>query len=277
MKTTMNKKSLLAGVWMTVMLAVIGTGASYGQSENKSRSIPVPGLATSLTVDLGGGVTMQLVLIRPGSFQMGSAKGSDEKPTHKVTITKPFYLGKYVITQEQWQQVMGNNPSRFKNAQHPVEQVSWDDCQNFIAKLNEKLPGQTFRLPTEAEWEYACRAGTTTDYSFGDNEAALGEYAWYTGNSGATTHPVGEKKPNPWGLYDMHGGVWEWCADWYAGSYTAGDQTDPVGPSSGAGRVLRGGAWYLDTAYCRAAFRGDFAPSSRYDIFGLRVVAVTNP
>jgi formylglycine-generating enzyme required for sulfatase activity len=224
-----------------------------------------------LAVDLGGGMTMQFVLIRPGTFQMGSAKGvqgPSEEPVHKVTITKPFYLGKYLVTQEQWERVMGSNPSSFKGAKNPVESVNWDDCQNFIVKLKEKVPGQTFRLPTEAEWEYACRAGSTTDYSFGDGESSLGEYAWYTNNSVNTTHAVGEKKPNAWGLYDMHGNVWECCADYVYG-YIADDQTDPVGPSEGPFYIVRGGAWNDDPTFLRSSTRS-FGGANRLNSYGLR-------
>jgi formylglycine-generating enzyme required for sulfatase activity len=160
-----------------------------------------------------GSVALDLVLIQPGSFTMGDdgGDGSAEKPAHKVTISKPFYLGKYEVTQDQWEAVMGANPSYFKGPENPVEDVSWDDCQKFLKKLNERLPGTggTVRLPTEAEWEYACRAGTTTKYSFGDTRSDLGEYAWYGGNSHNKNHPVGEKKPNAWGLYDIHGNVCE--------------------------------------------------------------------
>ena len=139
-----------------------------------------------------------------------------------MTITKPFYLGKYEVTQEQWEAVMGSNPSHFKGPKNPVEQVSWDDCQQFLVKLNAKSGGQgsKFVLPTEAQWEYACRAGSTGKFCFGDDEKQLGEYAWYEANSGDKTHPVGEKKPNTFGLHDMHGNVWEWCQDWY-GEYGA--------------------------------------------------------
>ena len=160
----------------------------------------VPGPKKTESIDLGGGARMELVLVRPGSFTMGSDTGSsDEKPVHKVTLTKPFYLGKFEVTQEQWQSVMGSNPSNFKGPKLPVEQVSWNDCQSFLAKLQEKT-GRKFALPTEAQWEYACRAGTTTSYSFGDGDASLAEYAWYSPNSASSTHPAGEKKPNPWAL-----------------------------------------------------------------------------
>jgi formylglycine-generating enzyme required for sulfatase activity len=222
-------------------------------------------------------VSLDLVLIQPGSFTMGDDGGeSDEIPAHKVTITKPFYLGKYEVTQEQWEAVMGANPSYSKGPKKPVENVSWNDCQEFVKKLNERLAGTSaaVRLPTEAEWEYACRAGTTTKYSFGDNESDLGDYAWYDGNSNNKTHPVGEKKPNARGLYDMHGNVWEWCRDWYDDKgyerYQRGDLTPP---SSGASRVLRGGSWVNDDPDdFRCACRLQSHPDFRYgDFFGFRV------
>ena len=231
-------------------------------------------------IDLGGGVTMQFVLIHPGSFQMGSENGQvDEEPVHKVTITKPFYLGRYLVTQEQWERVMGSNPSHFKDPKRPVEEVSWYDCQKFLTKLNEKAPGHNFRLPTEAEWEYAARAGSTTEDSFGYDASPLDECAWYTENAGWGTHPVGEKKPNTWDLFDMHGNVWEWCADWYCAptatdnyrGYPPGDQTDPLGPSTGSGRVVRGGSWYQVAAEdMRSASRSNAAPESFNFDLGLR-------
>ena len=224
----------------------------------------VPG---TLIVDLGGGVTMDFMLIRPGIFTMGSDKGGNER-AHKVTLTKPFYLGKTEVTQEQWQQVMGGNPSVFKGAKNPVENVSWDDCQEFVVKLRKKVPGQTFRLPTEAEWEYSCRAGTAGDYA-----GNLDEMAWYDDNSDHEKHPVGQKEPNAWGLHDMHGNVWEWCADWF-GDYPNGAVTDPTGPSTGSGRVNRGGAWGSDGADCRSANRDRDTPARRDDLIGFRVAAV---
>jgi formylglycine-generating enzyme required for sulfatase activity len=228
------------------------------------------GLKENLTVDLGGGVTMQFVLIRPDTFTMGSDECSNATP-HKVTITKPFYLGKFEVTQEQWQAVMGSNPSRFKGSKNPVEMVSWEDCQKFIQRLGEKVPGQTFRLPTEAEWEYACRAGSTTEYGYGDDDGQSDQYAWHKNNSGVGTHPVGEKKPNAWGLYDMHGNVREWCQDWY-GEYDSSAATDPVGPSIGSNRVLRGGSWDFHAASGRCANRLNREPSYRTYSYGSRVV-----
>jgi DNA-binding helix-hairpin-helix protein with protein kinase domain len=243
--------------------ALIPSDARMAALRKKVAAIPGP--KKKLTVDLGGTVTMELVLIRPGTFQMG-----EKQSAHKVTLTKAFYLGKCLVTQEQWERVMGSNPSNFKRAKNPVETVSWDDCQTFIRKLGEKVPGQTFRLPTEAEWEYACRAGSTGEYCYGDGEGGLGEYAWYDSNSGRTTHPVGEKKPNAWGLYDMHGNVWEWCADWY-GDYPNGEVTNPTGPGSGQFRVLRGGSWRDNPGYCRSASRFRNSPVNRNYNFGVRL------
>ena len=227
-----------------------------------------------MTVELGGGVKMEFILIPAGSFRMGSDKSAlSAKPVHKVTITKPFYLGKYEVTQAQWEAVMGGNPSDFKGARNPVIRVSWEDCQTFLQKLQEKVPGQTFRLPTEAEWEYACRAGGTADYCYGNNASSLGDYAWYNSNSDEKLHPVGEKKPNAWGLYDMPGNVWEWCADWYE-VFNSKVATDPVGPSTGPGRVMRGGSWLDAGTLCRSGERGYCEPPARCKHIGLRVVAV---
>lgn len=202
-------------------------------------------LRTEVTLDLGGGVQLELVLIPAGEFLMGDEKGTDDqKPVHRVVITQPFYLGKYPVTQEQWQAVTGRNPSSFQGPTNPVENVNWLDCQESLAKLNEKFGAEVVKLslPTEAQWEYACRARRTTRYSFGDDVAKAGDYAWWAGNSGGTSHPVGEKKPNAWGLYDLYGNVWEWCADWFdADYYRDSPAEDPAGPDSGISRVVRGG------------------------------------
>ena len=233
-------------------------------------------LPKELTLDLGGGVKLELVLIPAGKFMMGSAVGEKDRVAtetqHEVTLSKPFYMGKYAVTQEQYEKVMGANPSHFKGAKNPVETVSWDNAQDFCKKLSA-TSGKTVRLPTEAEREYACRAGSTTTYCFGDNENGLGEYAWYASNSDNKTHPVGEKKPNAWGLYDMHGNVWEWCQDWY-GDYPAGAVTDPQGAAQGAGRVLRGGCWGGVPGGCRSARRGSGFPGCRSGGVGFRVVVV---
>jgi formylglycine-generating enzyme required for sulfatase activity len=234
-----------------------------------------------LTLDLGKGVAMRLVLIRPGKFMMGSSDSEqgrlgNEGPQHEVVITKPFYMGVTEVTQAQYEAVMGTNPSAFKGPMNPVESVSWDEAVEFCRRLSEKT-GKTVRLPTEAEWEYACRAGTTTAFSFGDADSALGDYAWYSANSGNKTHPVGRKKPNAWGLYDMHGNVAEWCQD-FQGGYAAGAVTDPAGPGSGTSRVLRGASWRTNPDYCRSASRNYRTPDSRGNYCGFRVaVSVSAP
>lgn len=246
-------------------------------SGRKTKSPP-----KELTVDLGKGVKLELVLIPAGEFLMGPPDsdkdvGRNEKPQHRVRITKPFYLGKYPVTQEQWEAVMGSNPSDFKGPKNPVERVSWEDCQTFLGKLNAKVGSGAgkFQLPSEAQWEYACRAGSTTRYCFGDDESKLGEYAWYGETSGDTTHPVGKKKPNAWGLYDMHGNVWEWCQDWYDGGYYAKSRTDdPTGAATGSYRVDRGGGWLFNASDCRSAFRNWFDPGHRFRHLGLRVSLV---
>ena len=197
---------------------------------------------------------------------------SDEKPAHPVTLAQPFYMGKFVVTQEQYQQVSGTNPSHFKSQDNPVEQVSWDDAQAFCKKLTEQTK-QTIRLPTEAEWEYSCRAGTKSTYYSGDMETDLARVAWYDANSKSTTHPVGQKEPNAFGLYDMHGNVWQWCQDWYGEDYYGKSATEnPQGPAHGAGRVLRGGSWFDDSVFCRSAFRFWVDPVSRFNHIGFRVV-----
>ena len=208
---------------------------------------------------------MKLKLIPAGEFQMGSTEHDSEKPRHLVTISRPFYLGVYPVTQHEYMQMIKKNPSSFSGSDRlPVETVSWFEAVAFCNELSRKeglkpffaINGQSvevpewngpgYRLPTEAEWEYACRAGTTTRFSFGDDEKSLGEHAWYDKNSGTQTHPVGEKKPNPFGLYDMHGNVWEWCWDWFDASYYNNDSSyvDPKGQKTGEARVLRGGSWH---------------------------------
>jgi formylglycine-generating enzyme required for sulfatase activity len=212
---------------------------------------------------------MKFVYINPGSFTMGSINGdSDEKPVHKVKISRGFYMQTTEVTQGQWKTIMGDNPSHFKSCGDscPVESVSWDDAQNFIKKLNQK-EGKTYRLPTEAEWEYACRAGSDSDYANGNSLDVIG---WYYGNSGRTTHSAGQKKANNWGLYDMHGNVWEWCNDWYA-DYSVGQVTDPSGSVSGSLRVYRGGSWDSYASGCRSAVRGRLTPGYRFVHLGLRL------
>jgi formylglycine-generating enzyme required for sulfatase activity len=233
----------------------------------------------TLTLDLGGGVKLELVSIPAGEFMIGSpedegARDGDEGPQHRVRFSKPFYMGKYEVTQAQWKAVMGENPSQFKGDDRlPVERVSWNDSVEFCRKVSRKT-GKQVRLPSEAEWEYACRAGSTTAYSFGGSRKDLGQYTWYGDNSDEKTHPVGQKKPNRCGLYDMHGNVWEWCADWYGeGYYATSPAANPKGPATGEYRVLRGGAWNYYARYCRSANRIGDRPNVRDYNNGFRVAA----
>jgi len=241
-KTLTKINDQTAGAFFMKVAPNVGapTGMS-GRPSQPSTPTQVSGLK-EMSIDLGDGVKMEFVLIPAGSFMMGSDKERGAKPVHRVTISKPFYLGKHEVTQEQWEKVMGRNPSKFKGAKKPVDSVSWEACQKFVAALKERVPGQTFRLPTEAEWEYACRANSKTDYFYGNSPDKFSDYAWYKENCENTTHPVGQKKPNAWGLHDIYGNVWEWCQDWH-GEYTSKSITDPTGPANGAHRVLRGGSW----------------------------------
>lgn len=250
----------------------------------------------ALTLDFGGGVLTELVLIPAGTFTMGSNEYENEKPPHEVTISKTFYMGKYQVTQQQWHAVMGGNPSYFEGAKNPVDAVSWDDCQEFCKKLSAK-GASPLRLPREAEWEYACRAGTTGPYA-GTGE--LDDMGWFADNSGddrldsqhirntdkahhaarlrannPRTHPVGQKEPNAWGLYDMHGNVYEWCADWF-GRYSSTSETDPTGAASGDGRAIRGGSWNYFSYGCRSAYRHYNSPSDRNRVCGFRLVLDPN-
>jgi formylglycine-generating enzyme required for sulfatase activity len=271
------------------MLLVLALGVA-GCAIVRGPKPPKPGKVDR--VDLGGGVKMELVWVPAGSFQMGSpvseqdwvvSQGSKrewverEGPVHTVELDG-FWMGKYEVTQEQYQAVLGKNPSNFKGPKNPVEQVSWNDATDFCRKLTDKVgrassPARFFRLPTEAEWEYACRAGSTTRFCFGDSDGELGDYAWYDGNSGNTTHPVGEKKANEWGLYDMHGNAWEWCGDsWRVDGYSAGSSKNPPGASSGSYRVFRGGCWNFSARSCRSAFRAGHVPGGSYYLLGFRAV-----
>jgi len=203
--------------------------------------------------------------------EQGDDCENDESPAHQVTVSG-FYMGETEVTQALWKAVMGANPSYFKGDNLPVETVSWDDCQKFIKKLNE-LTGKKFRLPTEAEWEYAARGGSKSKgYKYSGSNTP-GSVAWYDGNSGSKTHPVKTRGANGLGLYDMSGNVWEWCSDWY-GDYSSSEPTNPKGPSSGSNRVNRGGSWYNNARYCRVSFRDRSDPSYRGYTLGLRLVLV---
>jgi formylglycine-generating enzyme required for sulfatase activity len=235
-------------------------------------------------------VGMKLVWIPPGEFMMGSkfspwevtrryngspVRYQNEHPQRKVMLTRGFWLAESEVTQAQYRAVMGGNPSDYRGDNLPVEMVSWHDAMEFCRKLSQR-EGRTYSLPTEAQWEYAARAGTDTAYCFGDDPSQLGEYAWYgSGTSGR--HPVKKKKPNAFGLYDMHGNVWEWCLDWYQGSYNGLGHVDPIGPSSGQSRVARGGAWHVYAGPYRSALREGYNPDARnrYRDVGFRVLLVS--
>ncbi len=274
----------------------------YGYGEEPE---PQPGEGQTVTVK---GVIFQMIAVQGGTFQMGSNSGDgDEKPVHEVRLNN-FSIGQTEVTQELWEAVMGTNPSRFKGNSLPVECVSWNDCQTFIQKLNQ-LTGKQFRLPTEAEWEFAARGGTTTSLYNGqdiiisgkNNSPNLDPLAWYGGNCGRNyttsegcdvsngydisgwserqypdtkggTHPVGKKEPNAFGLYDMLGNVWEWCQDWYGSDYYSSSVVNnPTGPTSGSYRVYRGGSWFGNATYCRVSHRSGITPTNTFSYLGFRL------
>ena len=228
----------------------------------------------ALTIPVKNGINIEMVKVETGSFNMGATPetiypDNDEKPVHRVTLTNDYYIGKYEVTQALWQAVMGSNPSFFKGTDLPVETVSWNDCQDFISKLNA-MTGKRFRLPTEAEWEYAARGGKKSRGYLFSGSITLGDVAWYKENSGSKTHVVGTKQPNELGIYDMSGNVWEWCQDW-KGSYSSSPQTNPTGAVSGSYRVCRGGSWLISAWYCRSSCRYNFTPDCHCSR-GLRLV-----
>ena len=239
-------------------------------SENKILSRP----------PIKNSIGMELKLLPAGTFMMGSNFGqAHEQPVHKVTLSQNFYIGVHEVTQEQYEKVMGVNPSKFKGASNPVEQVTWTEAVEFCRKLSdlpsERDAGRMYRLPTEAEWEYACRAGTTTTFSFGSDESDLGDYAWVAENSGGESHPVGRKQPNAWGLYDMHGNVAEWCYNRH-GVYPGYPVTDPEGPTTGAYRVTRSRGWLSKASVTSSAARGRGLLHYRHGNCGFRVACVSS-
>ena len=229
----------------------------------------------NISIPVKDGISIDMVRVEAGTFTMGATaemKNPDynEKPIHRVTLTNDYYIGKYEVTQALWKAVMGNNPSGFKGDNLPVEMVGWDDCQEFIGKLN-RITGKKFRLPTEAEWEYAARGGNKSrgyQYSGSNN---LSDVAWFLDNSGEMTHAVGTKQPNELGIYDMTGNVWEWCQDWY-GAYSSSSQVNPTGANSGSSRMIRGGCWISGARGCRSSYRYDCTPGYRRNGVGLRLV-----
>ncbi len=258
-----------------IILCIAGCG------ENQSVENQSVGEVTIKEITTPSGI--QMIVIPAGEFVMGSDHGEDdEKPAHKVILTS-FHIDQYEVTQKEYERLMGKNPSKIKNPNHPVEQVRWydaiqycnqrsmrdgyDPCYNLeTAQCLFDVNG--YRLPTEAEWEYACRAGTHTLYSYGNDPNQLAQYAWYKNNANKKTNPVGKKKPNPWGLYDMYGNVWEWCNDYYHETYASNDVENPSGPDEGEECVLRGGAWNCSEESCRSSSRFSETPGFADACFG---------
>jgi formylglycine-generating enzyme required for sulfatase activity len=244
---------------------------NVSESGSRSHSITMQAMRKDEETFTVNGISFTMKLVEGGTFQMGSNDSDaerDEKPVHSVTLSN-YCIGETEVTQALWKAVMGNNPSYFKGDNLPVEQVSWNDCQEFIRKLNQKT-GKNFRLPTEAEWEYAARGGSRSNGTKYAGSSSIGSVAWYDDNNGNKTHAVKGKSPNELGLYDLSGNVWEWCSDWY-GSYGSGPQTNPKGPSSGSTRVLRGGCWGIIARHCRVSSRSDFVPGYGTISYGFRL------
>ena len=249
---------------------VVSCGDDDNEEDAQTSSSDQNGGNVNYKVYTVNGVSFKMIAVKGGTFQMGSDDWYEwEKPVHQVTLSD-YFIGETEVTQELWSAVMGSNPSGFTgNMQRPVEQVSWNDCQAFISKLNE-LTGEAFRLPTEAQWEYAARGGNQAQGRLYSGSDAIDDVAWYKSNSSSTTNPVKTKAPNELGIYDMSGNVYEWCSDW-KGSYSSAAQTDPTGPAKGSGRVSRGGSWNNDPTGCRVASRSYVTPTFSGANLGLRL------
>ena len=266
-------KSILFAPLLSLLLGgvlVVSCGDDDAQTSSSDQNGGTPAFDGKDKVYTVNGVSFKMIAVKGGTFQMGSDDGYEwEKPVHQVTLSD-YYIGETEVTQELWTAVMGSNPSHFTGDMlRPVENVSWDDCQTFISKLNQ-LTGGRFLLPTEAQWEYAARGGNKSKgYTYSGSDAE-DDVAWYWYNSDRMTHPVKTKAPNELGIYDMSGNVWEWCSDWY-GDYSSAAQTDPTGPATGSYRVRRGGSWDDIAASCRVAYRISGAPTNTINYLGLRL------
>ena len=264
-----------------LVLSQVGTSSNQTDVSSAVSSSPVQRLTAPstiskdvITIPVKDGISIDMVKVEAGTFMMGATSemkdpGIDEKTVHQVNLTNDYYMGKYEVTQALWEAVMGSNPSKYKGDNLPVEMVSWNDCQEFISKLNS-MTGRKFRLPTEAEWEYAARGGKKSRSYQYSGSSNISDVAWYDENSVNKTHPVGTKQANELGIYDMTGNVWEWCSDWY-GFYSSSSQTNPTGADSGSGRVCRGGGWCDDAVCCRLSFRDCTPPDWRGYNLGLRL------
>ena len=272
---TTSRQTVTISEGQTASISGSLTSTASTSSTNALSSNSSSPSGNTITFPVKNGINIEMVKVEAGSFNMGATSEmenpfEDEKPVHRVTLTNDYYIGKYEVTQALWKTVMGNKPSRFKGDALPVEQVSWNDCQKFITKLN-KLTGKNFRLPTEAEWEYAARGGKKSrGYQYSGSNT-LGDVAWYYDNSGIKTHAVGTKQPNELGIYDMTGNVFEWCQDW-RDSYSSSPLVNPMGAASGSNRVRRGGSWGSSARGCHTSFRNGNAPDDRYGSLGLRLV-----
>ena len=271
---TTDKKSVTISEGQTMSISGTLASNTASSSNGYASSSSVSSGGNEISIPVKNGITIDMVKVEAGTFMMGATSEmmnpeDDEKPVHQVTLTNDYYMGKYEVTQALWQAVMGSNPSYFKGDNLPVEQVSWNDCQEFISKLNG-LTGKKFRLPTEAEWEYAARGGKKSRSYQYSGSSNISDAAWYDGNSGSKTHPVGMKQANELGIYDMRGNVWEWCQDWY-GSYVSSPQTNPIGVESGAARVGRGGSWCYDARDCRSSYRSFAIPDGGSSVLGFRL------
>jgi formylglycine-generating enzyme required for sulfatase activity len=247
----------------------LSTPATVGPTHDADTRAQAGGFSIEITND----VFMSFVLVPAGTFLMGSADGeATERPVHAVTIAQPFYLGTTEVTQAQWKAVMHENPSFNQGDDLPVDSVLWNECEAFLARLNSSVGGERFALPTEAQWEYACRAGSQAAWCFGDDEGVLSDYAWFEVNSADRTHPVAQKRPNAFGLYDMHGNVWEWCADVWRSDYggTRSEGQSPA-PASSSQHAFRGGCVADEAGYTRSAYRTTVASDRRINDLGFRV------
>ena len=276
LQITLTRESVGAGIANQQQSENQQSSNTYvaSSSNNSSGSLSVASGSNTISIPVKDGINIEMVKVEAGTFMMGATSemkdpDDDEKPVHQVILTNDYYMGKYEVTQALWEAVMGSNPSICEGDNLPVETVSWNDCQEFISKLNS-MTGRKFRLPTEAEWEYAARGGKKSRSYQYSGSSNISDVAWYDGNSGSKTHPVGTKHANELGIYDMSGNVYEWCSDWY-GFYSSSSQTNPTGADSGAGRVCRGGGWCDDAVCCRLSFRLGNSPGSLLINLGLRL------
>ena len=271
------KASAPSNIQITLTKEATAIQSPVAQQTVAQQPVVQPPIANSdnISIPIKDGISIDMVRVEAGTFTMGATPEiknpeDDEKPTHRVTLTNDYYIGKYEVTQALWKAVMGSNPSWFKGDNLPVEKVSWDDCQEFISKLN-RITGKTFRLPTEAEWEYAARGGNKSrGYQYSGSNNLL-DVAWFMDNSGSQTHAGGTKQANELGIYDMSGNVWEWCQDWF-GENNSSSQVNPTGANSGSDRVIRGGSWGFDAVSCRSSIRSWCKSGGRGYNLGLRLV-----